>query len=278
MHIGILIINMENLMTKIAFVSAKYLDSQKFANKVLFTKNNNSRDVVTELDKLLNENIKKIILEEMPQSLILSEEDAIEKNKKFTQDFTFVIDPLDGSQNFSVGFPFYSSLVAAISNNKIVGSSIVSNYNKQLIIWDTLGGLKSNFNFTLSKNKLPSYFAYSPIKTSLDDDFIFKLINNIDEYSSGLYRWGSASNGILELLNGHIQSFIGYEIRIWDCIAFLPILLSKDIKTAFLVKNTKISLIASSNEEHFDSLKEIFFKNKSYLKDYNSIEVDVLDE
>jgi len=278
MHTKILNLSMENLITKIAFVAAKYLDSNSVSNEVLLKKNNNSRDVVTELDYLLNENIKKVILEEISNALILSEEDEICNKSNYFKDLTFVIDPLDGSQNFSLGFPFYSSLVAAIENNKIIASAAVSSFNEQMIIWDKVNGLKSNFQNVKSKSISPSYFAYSPIKTSLNDDFIYKIIRNIDKHSSGIYRWGSASNGILELLNGRIQSFIGYEIRIWDCLAFLPILLNAGINSAFYIEGMNMTLIASSDIKHYESLKKTFEKNNIYLKDYSSIEVSIKNE
>ena len=266
---------MENIVTKIAFAAAKHLESNDLSNDVILTKNNNSRDVVTSLDYLLNNSIKQIIEEDMPEALILSEEDPIDQNLGYFKDLTFVIDPLDGSQNFSLGFPFYSSVIAAIEDNKIIASAVVSNFNKQLIIWDKKKGLKLNINNVISERKLPSYFAYSPIKTSVNDNFIFKIITNIDEYSSGIYRWGSASNGLLELINGRLQTFVAYEIRIWDCIAFLPILLERKINIAFSLNNFNISLIASSNIEQFESLKKTFKSNSINLVNYNSIDVGI---
>jgi myo-inositol-1(or 4)-monophosphatase len=278
MHIKTSIFDMENIITKIAFASAKHLESNNASNDVILTKNNNSRDVVTSLDYLLNESIKDIIKEDMPDALVLSEEDSIDQNLSYFKDLTFVIDPLDGSQNFSIGFPFYSSVVAAIEDNKIIASAVVSSFNKQLVIWDKNTGLKSNINNEIFERGLPSYLAYSPIKTSANDNFIFKLITNIDEYSSGIYRWGSASNGLLELLNGRFQTFVAYEIRIWDCLAFLPILLEKEIHVAFAINNFSISLIASSNIEHFNSLKKIYKSSNINLINYNSIDVGIINE
>ena len=71
---------MENIITKIAFAAAKHLESNDLSNDVILTKNNNSRDVVTSLDYLLNNSIKQIIEEDMPEALILSEEDPIDQN------------------------------------------------------------------------------------------------------------------------------------------------------------------------------------------------------
>ena len=266
---------MENTITKIAFVAAKCLEPNSLAKDVIQTKNNNSRDVVTELDYLLNNSIKRVINDDFPEALVISEEDEINKNLNYFKNLTFIIDPLDGSQNFSLGFPFYSSLVAAIKNNKIIASMVVTNINKQLFIWDKTSGLKSNIGYENIEKPMPSYFAYSPINTSLNDKFIFKIISNIDEYSTGLYRWGSASNGLIELLNGRLQTFVAYEIRVWDCIAFLPILLERGINVAFTISNYKMSLVASSKLDQFVSLKEAFESNDINLINFGSIDVGI---
>ena len=266
---------MENTITKIAFVAAKCLESNTLSKDVIQTKNNNSRDVVTELDYLLNNSIKKVINDDFPDALIISEEDKVNQDLNYFKNLTFIIDPLDGSQNFSLGFPFYSSLVAAIENNKIIASMAVTNVNKQLFIWDKTKGLKSNIGNENIKKQMPSYFAYSPTNTSLDDRFIFKIISNIDEYSTGLYRWGSASNGLIELLNGRLQTFVAYEVRVWDCIAFLPILLDRGINVAFTINGYKMSLLASSKLDQFESLKEAFESNDINLINYGSIDVGI---
>lgn len=263
---------MENTITKIAFIAARHLESKEFSNEIISTKNNNNRDVVTSLDYSLNDDIKKTICKDYPEALILSEEDNLNSTLNYYKDLTFVIDPLDGSQNFSVGFPFYSSLVAAIKDHKIIASSIVTNFNKQLFIWDKSKGLKTNLSNVIHENTKPTYLAYSPIKTSLNDEFFYKIIRNIDEYSTGLYRWGSASNGLIELINGRLQTFIAYEVRVWDCIAFLPILIAHEINVAFLVNDFNISMVASRSLEHFKSINNEFKSNNINLLNYSSID------
>ena len=224
------------------------------------------------LGKKEKKRIKKIIYKDYPEALILSEEDEPDSTLNYYNDLTFVIDPLDGSQNFSIEFPFYSSLVAAIKDNKIIASSIVTNFNKQLFIWDKSKGLKTNLNNVIYENPKPTYLAYSPIKTSLNDKFIYKIIRNIDEYSTGLYRWGSASNGLIELINGRLQTFVAYEIRVWDCIAFLPILIANEINVAFSINDFNISMVASRSLEHFESMDNAFKSKNINLVNYSSLD------
>ena len=52
--------DIKNLITKLAFTSAKFLDESSIENTILEIKNNKSRDVVTELDHILNKEIKAV--------------------------------------------------------------------------------------------------------------------------------------------------------------------------------------------------------------------------
>ncbi|MBH19022.1 MAG: hypothetical protein CL851_01215 [Crocinitomicaceae bacterium] len=260
----------KNLITKLAFTSARFLDESSIENTILEIKNNKSRDVVTELDHILNKEIKDIINSQFPRALIISEEDKVNNKLDYFNSLTFLIDPLDGSQNFSLGLPFYSSLITVIKEKKIIASSNVTHFNHQIITWEKDSGLYSNVELGNISQNGPSYFAYSPINNFESDQITLDILVNIDTYSSGLYRWGSASNGLIELLNGRLQSFIGFKIRLWDCLGFLPILIDQNIYTAFIVDGLKISLIASRDFDQFNDLKNIFSKNKIILKDYHS--------
>ncbi|MGA9047641.1 MAG: inositol monophosphatase family protein [Dehalococcoidia bacterium] len=75
------------------------------------------RNLVTEADLLSEKRIIDIILEEFPGHGILSEEAG--SCKKGGQ-YTWIIDPLDGTNNYYFGIPFFAVNLALASNGEIV--------------------------------------------------------------------------------------------------------------------------------------------------------------
>ena len=63
--------------------------------------------------------------------------------------------------------------------------------------------------------------------------------------------------GLLELLKGKLQTFVGFNVRIWDVIAFLPVLyLAKCHISYKVLPDNKFVLIASWNSDSFLALNE----------------------
>ncbi len=67
-------------------------------------------DPVTEADKLAEKVIRKLINQTYPDHNILGEELGTEKNSK--SDYTWVIDPIDGTRAYICGIPTWGTLVA----------------------------------------------------------------------------------------------------------------------------------------------------------------------
>jgi myo-inositol-1(or 4)-monophosphatase len=258
---------MDELITRFAYTAARYLVSDEANRMVVNTKNENDRDVVTKLDLVLNNELKLATLKYAPNVVFLSEEEKYKQEYLCFERLTVIVDPLDGSQNYSLGFSIYSVLIAIVEKREILAAAVVTPFNHQMIIWSREKGLWSNGLLPSTYLPSPSYLAYSPVKTSLDSDIFLKLIQNIDLHSTGLYRWGSASNGLLEVLNGRLQTFIGYEIRLWDCVAFIPILLERKIKVAYVIDGLIITLVTSRSAIQFDSLVQLFREGGNMVKE-----------
>ena len=66
-------------------------------------------DPVTSADKSFEKFIRKEILKKFPKHQIKGEEFGQKKNKS---DFTWVIDPIDGTRSFVIGNPTWSNLIS----------------------------------------------------------------------------------------------------------------------------------------------------------------------
>lgn len=238
--------------------------------EVVKTKNNNQRDVVTALDININERVNSLIRQHYSEIKIISEE--IDNRDCVIKDIEtcLVIDPLDGSQNYSLSLPFYVTLVSVYVFGVVKASAIISPMGAELVLWTQDMGIVP---YNLKSGVLvdgPCYFAYPPTIKLQNNKHFHDILEYVDSYTSGMYRWGSAGSGLLALYKGQIKSFVGLEIRVWDAISFLPILLSSGFKIAYKIEGYTLSLVACSVETEFRYLLSIFHENSTELLEYQS--------
>jgi myo-inositol-1(or 4)-monophosphatase len=87
------------------------------------------RDYVTEIDQQAEKEILGIIRKAHPDHAILSEEcGAIDG----TADYTWIIDPLDGTRNFIHGFPHFAVSIAVSHKNKVTHGVIYDPIRQEL--------------------------------------------------------------------------------------------------------------------------------------------------
>ena len=77
--------------------------------KVSNKEKGNGYDPVTSIDKSFEKFIRREILKKFPKHQIRGEEFGLRKNKS---DFTWVIDPIDGTRSFVIGNPTWSNLIS----------------------------------------------------------------------------------------------------------------------------------------------------------------------
>ncbi|WP_245438577.1 inositol monophosphatase [Bradyrhizobium sp. SK17] len=85
-------------------------------------------DVVTEADELAEQAISAALLRAFPDALIVGEEgtarDATALDRIGTADLAFIIDPIDGTRNFTSGLSLFGTMVAATIRGEIVFGAI----------------------------------------------------------------------------------------------------------------------------------------------------------
>jgi myo-inositol-1(or 4)-monophosphatase len=240
------------------------------SRKEALRKNNSARDVVTNLDISLHKELS-MLGQEGEDRIIVSEEGFSNKSnlEVYVAD-TLLIDPLDGSFNYAKGLNLYCTIVALIRGKKIVQSGVCLPIERQISTWNINSNV-TKFTKVIDKASITegaTYYAYPPFQSDNDILLRQKIMNSIDEMSSGLMRWGSSGSGLYYLMTGVLQSFVGHKIRIWDGLAFLPMLASFGIKVAYKIDGTDLLMVASRNEKHFSKLCEEMLKAGHELSNY----------
>ena len=134
------------------------------------TKNN----LVTEVDKGCQELIKNKISNRFPDHSIIGEEDGDSSISNISE-FTWVVDPIDGTTNFANGLPNFSISIGLLKNSEPIAGSIWipwPNENRCLIFstakdegsWiDNRKIDITNPQFSLGEGAISSYSSFSPI-------------------------------------------------------------------------------------------------------------------
>ena len=134
------------------------------------TKNN----LVTEVDKGCQELIKNIISYRFPYDSIIGEEDGDSSISNISE-FTWVVDPIDGTTNFANGLPNFSISIGLLKNSEPIAGSIWIPWpnENRCLIFSTAKGEGSwidnrkidinNPQFSLGEGAISSYSSFSPI-------------------------------------------------------------------------------------------------------------------
>lgn len=219
-----------------------------------------SRDVVTELDTALHELSARFIAHAFPDAHLLSEENIAPDFDvaKLRSGRWFVIDPLDGSTNFALSLPGYGYMAAVLDDGVPNGSVIVLPEHDQYLI-AAEDGLRTAQRMPAA-TPAPSasiYYAYPPRLTANGRAARAELLELIDCSSSGLYRSGSACIGLFNLLRGKHSAFIGHGVRLWDALAYVPVLHDRGIRFRYSIDGLRFTLVAAYEEDVVTGVSEI---------------------
>lgn len=96
------------------------LEAARAAGKILLQRRTRTRkikvkgfrDIVTDADLAANRAIRELIQREFPTHAILSEEDTPSEKRAPRAEMLWIIDPLDGTTNYSRGYPLFSVSIA----------------------------------------------------------------------------------------------------------------------------------------------------------------------
>lgn len=256
--------NLLNLAARVCHTFST--SSSQETRTVQKVKDNQSRDVVTELDIKLHQISEQFVAQQLPNCQLLSEEQNHSESKSscWHKGEWLIVDPLDGSNNHALGLPNYGYMAAHLYNGRINGSVIVvPEHNQYIVLQDGQCVYAQPIPLNETSQNATVYYAYPPKQDKLAREARSTLLDLIDANSAGMYRYGSACAGLYQLLCGRHMAFIGHGIRIWDAIAFLPVLAAKKITVMYAIKDNELTLLASSRADFVKNAALILEKQQS---------------
>ena len=197
-------------------VQLKYFRSSQLNIRAKF----NDSDIVTEADKASEQVIINNINRTYPQHAILSEEmggNAIES------DYRWIIDPLDGTTNFSNGLPLFSVSIAVEYRGEVIVGVVYAPYLDEMFHAVKGGGAWLNGKPIAPSGK--ESLSHSVVTTGFPVDKDITTDNNLDNVSRvlprvrGMRRLGSAAIDLCYVAAGFLDGYWEMNLHTWDVAA-----------------------------------------------------------
>ena len=175
---------------------------------------------MTNVDIEVEKQIKNYLIDQTPSITILAEESG--KSNK-SSDLMWCIDPLDGTTNYSHGYPFFGTSIGLVYNDiPILGAISVPYLNE--LYWGCVnkGSYCNNELIQVSNPKnlsdslLVTGFAYDRFETEDNNYAEFCWLTN---KTRGVRRGGAAAIDLAFVASGKVDGFWERGLQIWDIAA-----------------------------------------------------------
>ena len=192
-----------------------------FGNISTIEKKSTNIDLVTVADKKSEKYIIDEINKKYPSHSILSEEIGDIDNNS---DYLWIIDPLDGTTNFTHNLPIYSVSIGLVKNNKTTICGVVYNpaADKCFYAEKDKGAYLNDkkINVTSSKALSDSLIATGfPYLHDNKYDISFNIFKDFYDRTRGLRRLGAASLAFCFVAMGRCDGYYEYSLKPWDICA-----------------------------------------------------------
>ncbi len=209
-----------NIAIKAAYAAGNLIQHESRNISSIKIEKKGHNNYVTELDKKAEKTIISIIKKAFPNHNILAEESGEEKNDS---EYTWIIDPIDGTTNFIHNNPQYCVSIALKHLNKITHAVVFDPNRNDLYKAEIGKGAylndqrirvtnTSNIQDSLIATGFPTYDMSQIDKYLL----IFKdmLLN-----TAGQRRFGSAALDLAYVAAGYLDGFWEFDLKPWDIAA-----------------------------------------------------------
>lgn len=176
-------------------------------------------DVVTIADYAAEKIIISAIEKKFPQYNILSEEAGYLKKES---DYTFIIDPLDGTKNFANHVPLFGTTIA-LAHKGIITHGIIFDpiHNELFYAQKGRGAFLNKKKIKTSAKKELKHLTggVANVRSRTNINFYNNLRNKIYNYSSSFKILGSAIVDLNYVASGKLDMYVMGGVYPWDVAA-----------------------------------------------------------
>jgi myo-inositol-1(or 4)-monophosphatase len=180
-------------------------------------------DFVTEVDKSAEQAIIDILHRAYPDHAILAEESGATAGTAGESEYTWIIDPLDGTTNFIHGFPQYAVSIG-LKHKGVLAQGVVYDPTKNELFTATRGRgaylnerrIRVSKRTQLNETLIGTGF---PFRDFADLDEYLPMFREITARTAGIRRAGAAALDIAYVAAGRLDGFWEMGLSPWDMAA-----------------------------------------------------------
>lgn len=204
---------------KVAINAAKIAGNEllKYYGKTT-SKLKNDKSIVTEADLKSDIIIKQIIEANFPNHSILSEESGMQDNHS---EFLWIIDPLDGSTNFSIQNPFYCVSIGLLRKKHPIMGVVYSPFQDELFYAEINHGAFLNGNIIEINRESSldsSFISFGNARDQRNRRNIIQIFKNLKIKNNFVRQVGAAALELCYVAAGRFGAYIMAGANSWDII------------------------------------------------------------
>lgn len=177
-------------------------------------------DLVSYVDKEAEQMIVSGLTKLIPSAGFITEEETINQE---TKEYTWIIDPLDGTTNFVHGIPNYCVSIGLMQAGKIVSGVVYEVSNDECFsAWKDGGAYLNNQRIYASK---AAHFSDVVLATGFPyynfeklEEYL-QILNQLMKHTQGLRRMGSAAADMAYVACGRYGGYFEYNLNSYDIAA-----------------------------------------------------------
>jgi len=215
---------MLNVAVKAARRAGTIINRASLSNDGYQVTRKQHNDFVTEVDQAAEAAIIDTLKTAYPEHGFLAEEtgEQAAANPGQTQ-YTWIIDPLDGTTNFIHGFPQYAISIA-LQVDGVITQAVVYDPNRDELFTATKGGgayLNNKRLRVAGRTKMADCLIATgfPYRADQDVDTYIKMFKDMTTQCAGLRRPGAASLDLAYVAAGRVDGFFEQGLSPWDMAA-----------------------------------------------------------
>lgn len=214
---------------------------------LLVDKKSTAIDLVTEIDKKSEKMILAFIQQQFPDHAILAEESGrLDKESKYL----WVIDPLDGTTNYSQGLPIFAVSIALQYQQETVLGVIYAPATDQL--FTAIKGKGAFLNGESLQVAAKTDLGDCVLSTGFPYDVALHPNNNVSYFdrillkTRAVRRFGAAAYDLACVAAGKFDGYWELQLSLWDVAAAILLIEEAGGKVIYFRDDRGISIIAGN--------------------------------
>ncbi|XP_071083711.1 inositol monophosphatase 2-like isoform X1 [Haliotis cracherodii] len=209
---------------ELARASGELMREAFYKDKKVDTKTNHA-DLVTETDGAIERDVIAALKEAYPDHRFIGEETAVDgKQCDFTDDPTWILDPIDGTTNFIHGIPdFAFSLGVTVNKEPVVGVIYLPIPDTMYTARKGKGAYCNGKKITANViHEVSQALVMSEGGNGRDETVIRTHSDNLHQIltrSRGLRAYGSTAIDLCKIACGQGEAYVQYDLHCWDMAA-----------------------------------------------------------